>query len=111
MLATLREQQPDGLYRLNHTEDTSTVLVRILPNPSGIDNQGTCTSSIADTSLLGKGLLPTPTPRAPQIVMKNILITKRTVSESDAENVFRSNMLCPLSEKRKSTLKTSLPTS
>jgi len=111
MLAILREPQPDGLYHLNHTEDKSTVLVRILPDPNGTDNQGTCTSSIADTSLLCKGPLPTPTPRVPQIVMKNSLITKRTVSESDAKNVFCSNMLCPLSEKRKSTLKTSLPTS
>ncbi len=111
MLAILREPQPDGLCHLNHTEDKSTILVRILPNPNGIDNQGTCTSSIADTSPLCKGLLPTPAPRASQIVMKNSLITKRTVSESDAKNVFRSSMLCPLSEKRKCTLKTSLPTS
>ena len=93
-LAILREPQPDRLYHLNHTEDKSTVLVRILPNPNGIDNQGMCTFSIADTSLLREGLLPMPTPRAPQIMMKNSLITKRTVSESDGKNVVRSNMLC-----------------
>lgn len=110
MLAILREPQSDGLYHLNHTEDKSTVLVRILPNPNGIDNQGMCTFSIADTSLLSEGLLLTPTPRAPQIVMKNSLITKRTLQIWRGECHSLKHVMS-LSEKRKSTLKTSLPTS